>query len=81
MATTNNTAPLKLIHVSHAPYGTGQSCDGGGCPAVYETSRGTYVIIGRRMSAAEKRELPMDGIEDALEVPRELLLESMPKLM
>ena len=71
---------MRLIHVSHAPYGPGQQCDGGGCPAVYETSRGTYVIIGRRMSASEKEGLPMDGIEDALEVPRELLRESAAKL-
>ena len=70
---------LTLVRVSHAPYGTGQACDGGGCPAVYETSRGTYVIIGRRLCAEEKAGLPMSEIEDALEVPRELLVESAPK--
>ena len=73
-------AQMRLIHVSHAPYGTRQRCDGGGCPAVYETSRGTYVIIGRRMSASDYEGLRMDGIEDGLVVPRELLRESAGKL-
>ena len=72
---------MKLIHVSHTPYGPGQSCDGGGCPAVYETSRGTYVIIGRRMSKGEKEGLPMDGIEDGSLKCRELLRESASKLI
>lgn len=81
MSELNSSLQMKLVHVSHAPYGPGQLCDGGGCPAVYETSRGTYVIIGRRMSVGEKEGLPMDGIEDALEVPRELLRESMSKLI
>jgi hypothetical protein len=76
-----SSLPMKLVHVSHAPYGPGQLCDGGGCPAVYETSRGTYVIIGRRLSVGEKEGLPMGSIEDALEVPRELLRESVSKLV
>ena len=76
-------APLRttLVHVSHAPYAPGLTCDGGSCPAVYETNRGTYVIIGRRMTASEKDGLPIAGIEDALEVPRELLRESASKLV
>ena len=80
---SKSVAPLqmKVVHVSHAPYAPGHSCDGGSCPAVYETNRGTYVIIGRRMKAEEKEGLPIAGIEDALEVPRELMLESAPKLV
>jgi len=81
MFTTNNVSSLKLIHVSHAPYGNGQLCDGGNCPALYETKHGTYVIIGRRLSEEEKRDLPMDRIEDALEIPKDLLIESAHKLM
>ena len=80
MSRSHRSTKMKLIHVSHAPYSRKLQCDGGGCPAVYETSRGTYVIIGRRMSASEKEGLPMAGIEDALEVPRELLRESTAKL-
>ena len=79
--TESKPRTMKLVHVSHAAYGPQLACNGGSCPAVYETSRGTYVIIGRRMSAEEKAELPMDCIEDALEVPRELLKESAPKLL
>lgn len=81
MNASESPLQVKLVHVSHAPYAPGLSCDGGGCPAVYETNRGTYVIIGRRMAASEKDGLPMDGIEDALEVPRELLHESAKKLV
>lgn len=81
MDSQNAALRLTLVHVSHAPYGPGLRCDGGSCPALYETNRGTYVIIGKRMSMAEKEGLPMDGIEDALEVPRELLRESAEKLI
>lgn len=70
----------RLIHV-HRGASAGNACNGGSCPSVYETTDGTYVIIGRRMSAEEKAGLPMAGGEDALEVPRELLKESAPKLM
>jgi hypothetical protein len=80
MSKMSSSLKMKLVHVSHAPYAPGLMCDGGSCPAVYETNRDTYVIIGRRMSAGEKEGLPMDGIEDALEVPRELLRESASKL-
>ena len=66
--------------VSNAAYGTGQRCVGGGCPAVFTTDKNTFFVVGRRLSTAEKAGLPMDGIEDALEVPRELLLELAAKL-
>ena len=71
---------VKEIHRSHAPYSGGHQCGGGGCPAVYETDQGTYLIVGRRLSAEEKATLSMDAIEDALEVPGELLASLVRKL-
>ena len=72
---------VKRVHVSHAAYSTGQLCGSGGCPAIFETDRGSYFVVGRKLSAEEKAQLPMDGIEDVLEVPRELLREAAPKLV
>lgn len=66
--------------VSNAAYGNGQRCVGGGCPAVFATDKNTFFVVGRRLSTEEKKGLSMDGIEDALEVPRELLLELAAKL-
>jgi len=63
----------KLVHKSDAPYSNGLRCGGGGCPAVYETDQGTFFVVGRRLSAQEKANLAMDAIEDALEVPADLL--------
>lgn len=79
----NETVSVKVTErlvVSHAAYGNGQRCVGGGCPAVFTTDQGTFFIVGRRLNAEEKAGLPMDGIEDALEIPRELLLELAAKL-
>jgi hypothetical protein len=47
---------------------------------VYETDQGTYLVVGRRLSAEEKATLSMDAIEDALEVPGELLASLVRKL-
>lgn len=80
MTASNTVNVVRRVHVSHAPYSHGIRCGGGGCPAVFETDQGTFLIVGRRLSAAEKAALPMDPIEDALEIPRELLVESMAKL-
>jgi hypothetical protein len=48
---------------------------------VYETDKGTFFIVGRRLTAEEKAKLAMDSIEDALEVPAELLRGLMDKLV
>jgi hypothetical protein len=69
---------VREIHKSHAPYSGGIRCGGGGCPAVYETDQGTYLVVGRRLSTEEKAKLSMDAIEDALEIPAELV-ESLAK--
>ena len=79
----NSGSTLKVvreIHKSHAPYSGGIQCGGGGCPAVYETDQGTYLVVGRRLSAEEKAKLSMDAIEDALEVPGELVQSLAKKL-
>jgi hypothetical protein len=68
------------VHRSYAPYSGGIRCSGGGCPAVYKTDQGTYLVVGRRLSAEEKANLSMDAIEDALEVPGELLASLVRKL-
>ena len=64
---------VREIVTSHAAYSQGRSCGGGGCPAVYRTDEGVYFIIGRRLSTAEKAALPMGPIEEAVEVPTELI--------
>ena len=71
-AYSSNSTP-KLIHRSDEPYSNGVRCGGGGCPAVYKTEGGAFLIVGRRLSDAEKAVLSIDPIEDALEVPAELL--------
>ena len=71
---------VKEIHRSNAPYSHGRRCVGGGCPAVYETDQGTYLVVGRRLSAEEKAKVSIDAIEDALEVPAELLASLVKKL-
>jgi hypothetical protein len=68
------------VYRSSAPYSGGLRCGGGGCPAVYETEQGTFFIVGRRLTAEEKAKLPMDAIEDALEVPADLLQGVLKKL-
>jgi len=71
---------LRKVYKSDAPYSGGLLCGGGGCPAVYETDQGTYFVVGRRLSATEKAKLSIDSIEDALEVPADLLVALADKL-
>ncbi len=71
---------MRKLHQSDAPYSNGVRCATGGCPAVYETDQGTYLVVGRRLNAVEKTGLSMDSIEDALEIPIELLEGLMKKL-
>src|SRR5262245_4492301 len=65
---------------SSAPYSNGQRCNGGGCPGVFVSATGMYLVVGRRLSAAEKSGLAMDAVEDALEVPAELLHQLVERL-
>jgi len=71
---------VRKVYKSDASYSNGLRCGTGGCPAIYETDQGAYLVVGRRLSAAEKSELSMDSIEDALEIPRDLLEGMMKEL-
>ena len=53
---------------------TAFSCAGGCCPSVFETNRGTCLIIGSRVDSAD-RLLPgrVGPNEVAIEVPAELI--------
>ena len=50
-------------------------CGIGACPAVFETDRGTYVLIGSNLPSASINELSERiGVgETAIEIPKELL--------
>jgi hypothetical protein len=47
-------------------------CEGGTCPTVYATDRGTLVVQGTTVTDAEGVNVP--GHESLVEVPAELLL-------
>jgi len=50
------------------------SCEAGGCPAVFETDKGTYLIIGTKVDSAESLLSGRIGPnETAIEVPAELI--------
>lgn len=59
--------PLKLTHLGTASGNTG-------CPAVYSTDRGTYVVQGWKLADTEARaQLDIPDHEDAIEIPAALL--------
>lgn len=80
METRDGAKVIRRVHVSDAAYSNGMRCGGGSCPAVFETDKGTFFVVGRRLSADERAQLPIDPIEDALEVPAELLEGCLRKL-
>jgi hypothetical protein len=51
------------------------NCGIGACPAIFETRHGTYVLIGKRLSAEEAEELRARTAVDevAIEIPQELV--------
>jgi hypothetical protein len=50
------------------------NCDGGACPALYQTDRGTLVIQGRRIAPAGGQGLNEDDPqEDLIEIPTDLV--------
>ena len=61
---------MKVIDVTPLPF----SCRGGGCPAVYETDRGSYLIIGRKVDFPENL-LPgkIGPDETIIEIPANLV--------
>jgi hypothetical protein len=57
----------------------GGGCGGGVCPAVFETTRDSFVVVGAKIdretfaAMTSKGELPVGDDEDAIEIPRELI--------
>ena len=50
------------------------SCDGGSCPTVYETDRGTYLIIGSKVNFPDNLLSGKIGHDEAVvEIPAGLL--------
>jgi hypothetical protein len=62
MAEGTNVGALKEVFRTNAPYSGGRTCGGGGCPAIYETDDGVFLIVGRKLTAEEKMGLSMDAI-------------------
>jgi hypothetical protein len=51
---------------------TGNS-QGGNCPSMYRTDRGTYVVQGKRLNGDDRAQLRDVGVdEDAVEVPADV---------
>jgi len=63
---------MKLIDITPTKY---QCAPFPGCPAIFLTSRGTYIVIGKNVSVWEIKELKlrMAGDENAVEIPRGIL--------
>jgi hypothetical protein len=61
---------VKLTHL-------GTTSKNGGCPEIYETDRGTYVVQGTRVTDPEAlatlRERGLPDHETAVEIPKALL--------
>lgn len=61
---------MRLTHL-------GTTSGGGGCPELYETDRGTYVVQGSRITdpdaLATLRERGLPDHEAAIEIPKALL--------
>ncbi|MDA3626532.1 hypothetical protein OU415_13885 [Saccharopolyspora sp. WRP15-2] len=61
---------MRLTHL-------GTTSGGGGCPELYETDRGTYVVQGTRITDADAlaalRERGLPDHETAVEIPKALL--------
>ena len=53
-------------------------CGVGPCPAIFATDRGTYVIVGKRLTQEQIRELLPDKVaphEDAVEISKDFFAE------
>ena len=63
----------KLIEVTPELF---QFCPFSGCPAIFATDRGTYMIIGKRLSNHDRKEMPAGRVaidETVIEVPQGLI--------
>ena len=53
-----------------------QCCPWGGCPAIFATDRGTYMIVGERLGTHDRGAIPPGRVavdETVIEVPRGLI--------
>ncbi len=50
-------------------------CASSTCPAVYETDKGSYVMQGKFLSAADLSELNLGSDETAVELPASVIAE------
>ena len=62
---------MKLIEITPKQL----QCGIGACPAIFETDRGTYVVVGRNLADELPHELRgrVGSHETVIEVPKELL--------
>lgn len=65
--------------------GLADPCQGGSCPAVFETDRNTVVVQGWTLRGSSKAKLREAGVcmatsEDAVELPKEFLLAALRQL-
>jgi hypothetical protein len=56
-----------------------EPCQGGRCPAVYETDRGTIVVQGARLACGDRPPGVPDH-EELVEIPAELLRAAAARL-
>ncbi|MBD3228456.1 MAG: hypothetical protein GF329_09730 [Candidatus Lokiarchaeota archaeon] len=51
------------------------SCAGSncGCPSIYETDEGTYIIQGKKVNARKIKQVNIPPDEELVEIPAELL--------
>jgi hypothetical protein len=50
------------------------------CPTIYETDSGSFVIQGFQIDKDTRSQLPIPDGEDAVEIPKELLIEALKKV-
>ena len=51
-------------------------CFIGACPAIFETDRGTYLVIGKKVVTQDRASLPLGRVsadEEVIEIPKALL--------
>lgn len=47
------------------------------CPTIYQTESGAFIVQGSKVDRATKSQLGVPSCEDAVEIPRELLLRAL----
>ncbi len=65
---------LEVNEIKAVPMG----CAFGGCPAIFETNRKTFIIIGKKLEQKQENEFLNGRIgmdEEAVEVPKDLIIK------